>query len=190
MTTFIIEHCEPKVFLWCILEYTQMKKYVGKKNLFFTNVKKQEGKKLTSLGKVETKSVTKLNLENVCVLDPNAEQTLTPKDKFEYVVFGGILGDAPARGRTKVVLTDKMKNVQTRNLTPFQMSTDTAVLVTKLILDGTPIEKIPFQDTIEVVLKTRKFQESVILPYRYVLKNGKPLFNKKLVKYLAEKQSL
>ncbi|MBI5391776.1 hypothetical protein HZB00_02120 [Candidatus Woesearchaeota archaeon] len=192
MATFIIEHAEKKLSQWCVIEYRQMSKYVGKQNLFFTNILKKDVKKLKPYGSVETRSMTQLQLQKVCILDPNTKKTLTPEDakQFDYFVFGGILGDAPARGRTKTVLTDKMKNVEARNLTGKQMSTDTAVLVAKMIADGTPVEKIQFQDTIEITLKKGKIQESVILPYRYVLENGKPKISRELITYLAKKQDL
>jgi len=44
-TVYIIEHLEPKLFPWCMIEYKHISKTVGKSNLWFTNIK-QKGKVL------------------------------------------------------------------------------------------------------------------------------------------------
>ena len=103
MPVFIIEHLEPRVYKWCRIEYAHISSFVGKKNLFFTNTKSAV---LRKLGKVNPKSVRKLHLEKACILDPEAKQTLTPSlaKKFNYFIFGGILGDDPPKERTKEAL--------------------------------------------------------------------------------------
>src|SRR3989344_8685912 len=97
--TFIIEHIEPKLWLWCIIEYKHISRIVGKGNLWFTNIRKKDTKKLRRYGVVFQESVRKFNLNNACVLDPEAKRGLTPEEtkKFSYFIFGGILGDYPAR---------------------------------------------------------------------------------------------
>ena len=187
---FIIEHLEHEMYEWCLIEYEHISKIVGKKNLLFTKVPKKDAPKLKKYGEVLTESVLDLKLKNACLLDPKATQTLKPSDSFEYFIFGGILGDYPEQGRTEKYLTSKLKNVKTRNLGTKQMSTDTAVLVTKTILDGTSFEKIPFIDEPEIALKKGRVAESILLPYRYVAEKGKPVLNKKLLNYLKKKQDL
>ena len=186
---FIIEHLEPEVYKWCLIEYKHISKVVGKEHLIFTNVKK-DSNKLKNLGKVKKESVLKLKLKNACLLDPKTSKTLTQKEakKFNYFIFGGILGDFPERGRTKKYLTSKIKNVEVRNLSNKQMPTDTAVLVTNLIVKGTPIEKIKFIDSPTLLLKKGLVQEEVNLPYRYISKNNKPLMSKELIKHLKNKE--
>jgi|SRR3989338_94149 len=174
---FIIEHLEPRVYKWCFLEYKHISKIVGKNNVIFTNVKNaKDQEKLKPFGKVEKRSVDKLNLENCCVLDPEAKKTLNPKDakKFNYFIFGGILGDHPPKERTKVLLTSRMKNSQARNLGDKQFPTDNAVLVVKKIFDGKKLEEIRFTNNIELEIKEG---ESVVMPYRYVFENGPAIFN-------------
>jgi ribosome biogenesis SPOUT family RNA methylase Rps3 len=69
-----------------------------------------------------------------------------------------------------------------RDLGPKQMSTDTAVLVAKRIVDGMPFDKIPFLDTIQI--QTGEGEE-VELPYRYVAdEEGKPILPPGLVEKL------
>jgi len=167
---FIIEHLEPKVFKWCVLEYSHISKWVGKQNLFFTNTRSAVLKKF---GKVEPRSIKKLHFEKACVLDPESKTTLTPKiaKKYDYFIFGGILGDDPPKERTKVELT-KFLPYPSFNLGKAQMSTDTAVIVTKMICDGKKLSEIEFQQGI--VIKVNEYEE-VHLPYKYLLKSGKPL---------------
>ncbi len=178
MPIFIIEHMEPRLWEWCLLEYEHISKIVGKENLWITNCKDV---KLKSLGKVEKKSVVDLELKNACLLDPNAEKELSPKDKFDYFIFGGILGNAPAQGRTKI-LGDKL-SCERRSLGNKQMSTDTAVRVTKMIVEGKKLSEIPFID--EPELETGE-DESVMLPYRYVSEHGKPIIYKKLLPLIKD----
>lgn len=179
---FIIEHLEPEVFKWCLLEYKHISSVVGKNNLIFTNIKKKDIKKLSNLGKVESKSVKKLNLKRTCILDPFAKKVLSPKDAqlFDYLIFGGILGNEPMEGRTKKELS--MPGIPRRNLGAKQMSTDTAVLVShKIVNKKIPFSKLKFKDEIEVDIGKAL---STILPYRYLLEKNKVILPKGLIKYL------
>ena len=179
---FIIEHLEPELFKWCLLEYQHISSIVGKNNLIFANIKKKDSKKLSSLGKVEFKSVKKLNLKRVCILDPFATKTLSPKDSeiFDYLILGGILGNEPMDRRTKKELS--MPGIPRRNLGKKQMSTDTAVLVShKIVNKSIPLNKLKFKDEIEIKIGKNL---STILPYRYLLEKNKVVLPKGLIKYL------
>ncbi|MBW2969626.1 hypothetical protein KY309_03295 [Candidatus Woesearchaeota archaeon] len=181
---FVIEHLEPKLFKWCFLEYLHISSFVGKENLFFTNIKSE---KLKKYGKVEEKSVRELHFENACVLDPEAEETLTPEiaKKFNYFIFGGILGDDPPKLRTKVELT-KFLPYPAFNLGKAQMSTDTAVIVTKLIVDGKKLSELEFQDGVDIPIAEG---EEVHLPYKYLLVGNKPLLAPGIVDMLKKQKS-
>ena len=185
---YIIEHLEPKLYKWCIIEYKHISKIVGKDNLWFTNIKEKDKNKLENYGQVHTHSVKIMQLENACVLDPEAPKELLPKDKerFQFLIFGGILGDHPPRKRTQVELTRFIKNKEIRNIGKDQFSTDNAVYVTKTILSGTPLEKIPFQNSVEIQINDI---ESTILPFKYPLVNGKPNISKELIEYLKKEES-
>jgi|ETN01SMinimDraft_4_1059930.scaffolds.fasta_scaffold30819_2 ribosome biogenesis SPOUT family RNA methylase Rps3 len=187
---YIIEHLEPALSDWCFIEYKHISEIVGKENLIFTNVKNDEEKlKLQEFGEVKEESVSEMKLTKACVLDPNVETMLQPSDSevFEYVIFGGILGEDPPKARTEELITSKV-DYETRNMGDKQMSTDTAVLVAHKILNGTAFEKIPFKDGVEIEVKNKEgIEHTIELPYRYVLENGKVEFAKGLVKYLEEK---
>lgn len=182
----IIEHLEPKLWPWCKIEYKSISKLVKKPNLWFTNIK-QNNSRLGSFGKTLSSSVINMDLDNVCVLDPDAKKQLTPKEakKFKYFVIGGILGDYPPKKRTKVELTKKIKGSQARNMGSKQFSTDNAVYVLNKIINGTPISKIKFQNKLNLKINDI---ESIELPYYYPLVNGKPRISKELVKYLKSKE--
>lgn len=189
MPIYIIEHLEPKLWKWCTIEYKHMAQMVGKQNLWFTNLKKASAQ-LQKYGKIITKSVTELKLARVCVLDPDATKTLTPPDtkKFDYFIFGGILGNDPPQKRTAPELTSKFTyHIETRNIGKKQMSTDNAVAVVKEIMKGKKLEQLPFQDGIEIDLKEG---ESIMFPYRYLLVNGKPLVSTELIEYLRKKKGI
>jgi ribosome biogenesis SPOUT family RNA methylase Rps3 len=170
MPSFVIEHLEPKVFPWCNLEYKHISKWVGKGNLIFTNTKSSG---LKPFGKVMQKSIRQLRFDKACVLDPEAKQTLTPEiaKKYQYFIFGGILGDDPPKERTKAELTQFLP-YPAYNLGKEQMSTDTAVIVTKLICDGRKLSDLKFQQSVEIKISA---YEEVHLPYKYLLIDGKPL---------------
>lgn len=188
---YLIEHLEPRLYKWSILEYEHISKIIGKQNLIFTNIKTKEQKeKLSRLGKTYNKSVCELcNKEfknkRLCLLDPAAKETLNPKDakKFDIFVFGGILGDNPPKERTKKELGLSIS--ESRNLGKMQMPTDNAVYVVKKILSGTKINKINYVGGLNINIQEG---ESIILPFRYVIHKGHSLISKKLVDYLKKKR--
>jgi len=187
MPIYIIEHLEPKLWPWCIIEYEHISKIVGKNNLWFTNIKnKKDAKLLKNYGKVLPVSVSKLNLKNACVLDPETPKTLSPIEakKFRYFIFGGILGDYPPKKRTRKELTQFI-NADVRNIGKKQMSTDNAVYTVSQIVKGKSLSDMKFKDKITVTINKI---ESVILPYRYNLVKGKPLMSNKIINYLKRKK--
>jgi ribosome biogenesis SPOUT family RNA methylase Rps3 len=178
---YIIEHLEPKVFDWCLMEYKHISKIVGKQNLMVTNVKAKEVSKLKEFADVRTESVKDLQLKNIGILDPDAPKTLAASDKFDYLVFGGILGDYPPRMRTKIELV--VPGAERRNLGKEQFPTDNAVYVAKEIASGKKMSDLKFQDGLTIETGPN---EAVDLPFRYVLVNGKPLICKELIEHLKK----
>ena len=186
---FIIEHLEPEIFEWCLIEYKNISLTVGKNNLWFTNIKTDKNKDiLEPYGQVFLQSVKDLKLDNVCVLDPTVQRTLDIFEArlFNYFIFGGILGDYPPKQRTRAELTSIIPDAQVRNIGTEQMSTDNAVLVVSEIVKGRKFEELQFQDTIEIEINE---VESVQLPYRYRVIDMKPFVSAELVDYLKKKKS-
>ncbi|KAF6065135.1 putative SAM-dependent RNA methyltransferase family protein [Candida albicans] len=129
---------------WVILEYTQIIKDIGKDNLILTSLppsttEKDIPKRLLELGlQWTTKECVDIDggidKSKVCLLDPAAETDLTPQDesKFDYFVFGGILGSHPRIDRTGL-LREKY-GFSGRRLGSLQMTTDTAIRTTQRIM--------------------------------------------------------
>ena len=186
---YVIEHMEQGFTKWVVLEYSQIIRDVGKENLFLVSLPKGTTesdipKELIELGLqwttedivpylTETNGVS--NKDQLCLLDPRAEIDLQPNDanEFKYFIFGGILGDHPPRDRTGE-LKAKL-NCPTRRLGNLQMTTDTAVRTTQIILEKeTKFEDIKFIDYPEIRFSKHEATE---MPFRYVLDNeGTPIF--------------
>lgn len=77
----------------------------------------------------------------MCLLDLRGKEILSPSDNdnFEAFAFGGILGDNPPQDRTSGL---RQNFLNFRHLQRVQMSTDTAILVSDIILN----EKRNFKD--------------------------------------------
>ena len=76
----------------------------------------------------------KPNQDNICFMDMRGPQILNPKDAetFDFLIFGGILGDHPPQDRAKD-MREQFSNV--RQLGTIQMTTDTALLVSREIME-------------------------------------------------------
>jgi len=187
----IIEHLEPELYEWCLLEYEHISKIVGKKNLIFTNIKnKKDSDKLKKYDSVHEKRISELNFGKICVLSQYAKRELSSNDKnnFECFVFGGILGDNPAKKRTKSIINNLKKNkmnFETRNLGKIQMPTDNAVYAAKKILEGKKLSDFKFVDKLEIEINEN---ESIVLPFRFVVDNNRLIINEKLVEYLRKRK--
>ena len=190
MALFVIEHLDPEVFDWNFLEYRAISELIGKERTLFTNVRrKSDAARFAKLGAVDQRTIVGFwrELPKPCLLDPNAAKTLTPAEAREFgaFIFGGILGNDPPQTRTRDLLTVKMEGIPVRNLGPKQFSTDTAVRVVHMLFSGTPLERMRFQDGIEVPLRKG---EDVFLPYRYLTENGVPLLPRGLVQMLRKRE--
>ncbi|KAI0601642.1 SAM-dependent RNA methyltransferase [Biscogniauxia sp. FL1348] len=115
----------------------------------------------------------------VCLLDPQAEMDLNPEDKarFDVFLFGGILGDDPPRDRTSEL---RKKGFAGRRLGPVQMTTDTAVRVTRMVIEEQfTLNKIPYLDFPDLKFNEH---ESTQMPFRYVEDpDGKPIMPEGMV---------
>ncbi|KAJ3800974.1 SAM-dependent RNA methyltransferase [Lentinula aff. detonsa] len=208
---YIIEHMEEDdevsrvVPPWVELEYAHMRKLAGLgSQVHFTHLSKSSSDSLNAKF-IEKASDGQANaichesgvldlikerlggsLEKVCLLDPKAEKELSPEDgdgRFEWFLFGGILGDDPPRDRTAEL---RVLGFPSRHLGPTQMTTDTALGVTKRVVqDKVPLDKIPYIDHPTIKFNAK---ESVEMPFRllkfgivsnrqseYIAENGEPL---------------
>ncbi|KAJ3120743.1 hypothetical protein HK100_012664 [Physocladia obscura] len=156
-----------------------MIKQVGKGNLILANMTKEtianapQNIKEGAICTEESAQKYAGGIEKVLLLDPSAKQELSPEDSaagFEYLLFGGILGDDPPRDRTKEL---RVQGFSGRHLGNYQMTTDTAVLVSKRVIEGgKKLSELEFVDKPDINLSSH---ESVEMPFRYLVENGAPL---------------
>jgi len=183
---YIIEHLEPSVWKWCLIEYQHISNIVGKENLWITNLK-HGCKALEPYAKLFKESVRSMSLIKKCVLDMETDKELTPAEaaSFNYFIFGGILGDDPPKFRTKKELTQFIGDAAVRHIGPKQMSTDNAVFTVHAIEHGKRLSDLQFQDGIDIPLREGEDME---MPYRYNVVDGKPLVSPALIAYLKRRK--
>ena len=82
-------------------------------------------------------------------------------------------------------LKSKKIKFETRNLGKKQMPTDAAVYVTKKVLEGKKLNDLKFLDELEIEINEN---ESVTLPFRFVVDDNKLVINEKLVEHLRKRK--
>ncbi|RDA84536.1 hypothetical protein CP532_3747 [Ophiocordyceps camponoti-leonardi (nom. inval.)] len=185
--TFIVEHLDPELGPWSELEYSAIAEETqrsGADNRFILSSLPASFRVPAELSakaafRPERRGVEELyaaDKSRVCLLDPAADRDLSPEDGdvFRVFLFGGILGDDPPRDRTSEL---RSKGFQGRRLGPKQMTTDTAVRVTRMVVqDRIALSDIPYVDSPELKLNDH---ESTEMPFRYVADGeGKPIMPK------------
>ncbi|KAF4602995.1 hypothetical protein EYR38_003399 [Pleurotus pulmonarius] len=196
--TYAVEHMEEDepassssktIPPWVELEYAHMRILAGPKaQVRFTHLSKSSCKSLEEAlkpssssddlaafschteGILECMKHSGVPIDKVCLLDPKAEAELSPEDgdgRFDWFLFGGILGDDPPRDRTSEL---RSLGFPTRHLGPTQMTTDTALGVTKIVVDDkVPLDKIPYVNYPTIVFNPK---ESVEMPFKYIADTG------------------
>ncbi len=183
---FVIEHCEPELSEWLMLEYKHSAKICDNKILFTNAGDKKTAKALRSLGMVEKKKAKEVfRNKNCIVLDPQSKKPLTAKDfaRLDAIIVGGILGYEKPQGRTKKLLSDK-SGFETRHIGKIQLTIDGAVFVTKAISLGMKLSDIEITYEIEIVHDS---VHSTVLPFGYPIIDNKPVITPGLIEYLAKK---
>ncbi|KAF8961437.1 SAM-dependent RNA methyltransferase [Flammula alnicola] len=206
--SYVIEHMEEDedttkaIPPWVELEYAHMRMLAGPDaHVQFTSLSQSSCNFLNSaFASTSGRSLSKFSchrdgvldlmkkagmpLEKVCLLDPKAEKELSPEDddgRFQWFLFGGILGDDPPRDRTAEL---RVRGFPTRHLGPVQMTTDTALGVTKLVVnDHIPLNKIPYVDHPTIKFNAK---ESVEMPFRYIADGNEPILPPGMKKHLHE----
>jgi len=173
---------------WVELEYKHMRKLAGlSSEVHFTHLSQACSNSLlkafgatsttaaiadvfcTTQGILDLIRAIGVSPDQVCLLDPKADHELSPHDTYTHFLFGGILGDDPPRDRTSEL---RALGFPTRHLGPIQMTTDTALGVTKLVVeDKVPLSRIPYKDHPTIVFNRR---ESVEMPFRYIADRDEP----------------
>ncbi|KAL5614742.1 hypothetical protein BROUX41_004836 [Berkeleyomyces rouxiae] len=192
--TYIVEHLDPELGVWSELEYISIAKESGAAGSTFclsslpNAFVVPEKLKQQPAFKAEHRGVEELYAGDlkarVCLLDPAAEKDLCPEDDetFDVFLFGGILGDDPPRDRTSEL---RKKGFEGRRLGPIQMTTDTAVRVTrKVVEEKIPLDEVPVVDHPELKFNEH---ESTQMPFRYVIDDaGNPIMPEGMVELIQK----
>ena len=223
--TYMVEHLDPELGPWSALEYKTIatESTEAQVNFVLSSVQSTvelpvELRAVPGLV-VEHRSVEQIlkDKERVCLLDPAAKDELSPQDgnAFDVFLFGGILGDDPPRGKHVLIAQEtqtksgaqdladrtselRIKGYRGRRLGPVQMTTDTAVRVTRMVVEEkgmqntvysnrqqllnvstVPLEDIKYLDHPELKINDH---ESTEMPFRYVKdQNGTPVMPKGMI---------
>ncbi|KAL8904588.1 MAG: hypothetical protein Q9171_006993 [Xanthocarpia ochracea] len=174
--TYVVEHLDPECGPWSSLEYTAIAKESTNAGATFCLSSAPKDLNIPdSIRAVDGFTIEHRSVETVyqdckdrvCLLDPAAKEELSPTDthNFDVFVFGGILD------RTSEL---RKKGFAGRTLGPIQMTTDTAVRVTRMVIQGqNSLSQIPYIDYPEIRVDEH---ESTEMPFRYVKDaDGKPV---------------
>ncbi|KAI1112986.1 DUF431-domain-containing protein [Nemania sp. NC0429] len=184
--TYIVEHLDPELGPWSELEYVSIARETARAGGTFvlSSVPAALAADLPETlarepaFRAETRGVEELypaaeQRARVCLLDPRAEKDISPDDKalFDVFLFGGILGDDPPRDRTGEL---RVKGFEGRRLGPVQMTTDTAVRVTRMVIqEQFTLNMVPYVDHPDLKINEH---ESTEMPFRYVKgSDGEPV---------------
>jgi ribosome biogenesis SPOUT family RNA methylase Rps3 len=173
----VIEHLEPILSEWIYYEYESSYKIVGD-DLLITGIK------IPGLPSTPKRFNEVFDPSEVIILDPQADRKLSREDlnKAKAVVIGGILGDHPPKGRTKLLLSDKFPEAMKRNIGKYQFPIDGAVLYTKLLMEN---KEIKYVFGLQIKCNYRGLENVIELPYAYILICDRPYIYEKLLNYLT-----
>lgn len=189
--TYVVEHLDPELEEWQVLEYTTIANECVEANASFklTGVPQSLLETLPKhLAALATSSTVEQiygaeGKNRICLLDPKGASDLAPKDSddFDVFLFGGILGDDPPRDRTSEL---RAKGFQGRRLGKEQMTTDTAARVTRIVVqDSVPLDQISYVDQPDIEVTEG---ESISMPFKYVkAEDGRPVMPKGMHELLA-----
>jgi ribosome biogenesis SPOUT family RNA methylase Rps3 len=184
-TALVIEHCEPDLSEWLMLEYRHAAKTWAGDVVFSCITEKKTASALRPLGKVDSRTPKEIFDGKRClVLDPAAKQPLATGDfeSLDGIIVGGILGYEKPQGWTKKLISDRY-GFDARNLGNIQLSIDGAVFVARAVSLGLSLSDIEIAKEIEIVHDSC---HSTVLPFGYPVIDGKPIITPGLIEYLSK----
>ncbi|KAF8920831.1 SAM-dependent RNA methyltransferase [Mucidula mucida] len=182
---YVIEHMEEDdettrvIPPWATLEYAHMRILAGESSeVHFTHLSQSSRDALNASFTEETALASascfqegvldRINASNLSINDV-ACLILKPTRSSRQPMAMGILGDDPPRDRTAEL---RVLGFPGRRLGPIQMTTDTALGVTKIVVeDKVPLDKISYVDYPTITFNK---QESVEMPFRYIAVGSEP----------------
>lgn len=179
---FIVEVLEPFVSKWMFLEIQHVSMLVGYENMWITRVRRRCEREVLARvsSRVYRESVVELEeklaseYDRLIVLDPSAEEALSPMDFSggrAVVVIGGIMGAHPPLGRTRSELTQKLRKPTPRSLGRFQLTIDGAAFIAREICCGKELQELELLRGLTIHTRLGTLQ----LPYAYPMRDGVPV---------------
>lgn len=204
MAKIAFEHMEESLSLWATegtsiyimhtVEYKAATKHIGAHNVIFTNFPFHEFASSLGVQAFDQKISELFSLDRVCLLDSEAEHTLSPADSenFDYFLIGGILGNGTSiyiillvdefdADRTRFL---REKGFSRRKMGNMQMTMDTAAIVcSKIVNEKINFWEIKFVD--RPTIHINKF-ERVKMNFRYLLdeKTNKPVISEQVLQII------
>ncbi len=198
MVEIVIENME-EPGEWVVLEYLHAANMSGDKLIITGSNSELDSMLSLYAAKKKTRKprTTPMHVEEYCrgrsviLLDPSADKQLEPEEagSVDCLVIGGILGDYPRRGRTRL-LRERLPWASTRNLGNRQLSIDGAVYVVLEVMSGKRLDEIELLENPVIKVDTPLGSVEIVLPFAYPVKNGEPMLAPGLLNYLVGKTQL
>ena len=176
----VVDNMEVRASKWAVEEYVEssrVAKSIGAE-FYISGIITPELEALLARRGVELllDSRSLCNRPDSILLDLWAEKTLDPLEVWgaRCFVIGGIMGDHPPRGRTRL-LYDKYPYAAKRNLGRLQFSVDGAVKMLAKILAGMHVNEAEIIYPVSLEVKGHLGTVIVELPYAYPAESGRPM---------------
>jgi len=176
----VVDNMEVRASKWAVEEYVEssrVAKSIGAE-FYVSGIITPELEALLARRGVELllDSRSLCNRPDSILLDLWAEKTLDPLEVWgaRCFVIGGIMGDHPPRGRTRL-LYDKYPYAAKRNLGRLQFSVDGAVKMLAKILAGMHVNEAEIIYPVSLEVKGHLGTVIVELPYAYPAESGRPM---------------
>jgi len=176
----VVDNMEVRASKWAVEEYVEsshVAKSIGAE-FYVSGIITPELEALLARRGVELllDSRSLCNRPDSILLDLWAEKTLDPLEVWgaRCFVIGGIMGDHPPRGRTRL-LYDKYPYAAKRNLGHLQFSVDGAVKMLAKILAGMHVNEAEIIYPVSLEVKGHLGTVIVELPYAYPAESGRPM---------------
>jgi Uncharacterized conserved protein len=176
----VVDNMEVRASKWAVEEYVEssrVAKSIGAE-FYVSGIITPELEALLARRGVELllDSRSLCNRPDSILLDLWAEKTLDPLEVWgaKCFVIGGIMGDHPPRGRTRL-LYDKYPYAAKRNLGRLQFSVDGAVKMLAKILAGMHVNEAEIIYPVSLEVKGHLGTVIVELPYAYPAESGRPM---------------
>ena len=176
----VVDNMEVRASKWAVEEYVEssrVAKSIGAE-FYISGIITPELEALLARRGVELllDSRSLCNRPDSILLDLWAEKTLDPLEVWgaKCFVIGGIMGDHPPRGRTRL-LYDKYPYAAKRNLGRLQFSVDGAVKMLAKILAGMHVNEAEIIYPVSLEVKGHLGTVIVELPYAYPAESGRPM---------------